>query len=738
MASSSYNMIGNGLGALCVFWVFLMFVFDWHKMYRPLRLFIGLLFFCLLAAASVAKGVSYPWAVVLFVLCIGPAAQLDVRMSRRDQAGRQKFYRTVGVSSLVTIALVTAVWVPWTFLTSYSSSGGQWTAATRAQMVQDSQKTYDFVYEPRSLNYTADCGPNMVEDSDENVASAIAKACKKAKTVWFLVWMVPFLAILFNLLIAIFCLLQSRLDLNKREGVQALLEQFVLLVVFGLTGIYATLYAAGASVQVASGMITFFAATIFALTVYTYHEVRPEVIEEMAESSKMVRYMAKLYHMDFMRALGVLLCNVWIPLLIALDVVRQRVRRCRGLTQEQTMYTKTGQLVVDELRDWNWCSIFVKVNLLVELAAVLILGGKFTFILFSWLSVKLAPVSFFLVLALVFAVGCAMFLLPPVPGSAVYMFAGIVIGGKAQTEAFTSNADANFWIGVVIGAVLGLVAKLVACVGQYFIGYLLGKNVKVQKLIGVDTVFTRAMEKILNQKGMKLGKVAILVGGPDWPISVTCGILKLNIPSMLLGTLPVFFASIAPQTLVGALMSKQTTEEDESFWSAVNAASTCLAAGAQAAASLIAMQSITSTIEKYHDELSQEREEHRQVAELTKKNAALVQACKTVSEWGTLATPRKAVVFGSAALQVLVFFMFVLDYVVGELCFRKFTINSRIDWAFDKGGLDGKVINIVKVPIGWAVLGVFGVAVCLHQLHVWDMNRLARRMLQEGSEGGKE
>merc|ERR1740129_2134093 len=84
---------------------------------------------------------------------------------------------------------------------------------------------------------------------------------------------------------------------------------------------------------------------------------------------------------------------------------------------------------------------------------------------------------------------------------------------------------------------------LCACLGQYGIGYAMGKSVKIQQLIHVDKPFTRAIEKILNRPGLDAGKVAVLVGGPDWPTSVTCGILKLNIPQMILGTCPVFFVS---------------------------------------------------------------------------------------------------------------------------------------------------------------------------------------------------
>ena len=136
---------------------------------------------------------------------------------------------------------------------------------------------------------------------------------------------------------------------------------------------------------------------------------------------------------------------------------------------------------------------------------------------------------------------------------------------------------------------------------QYYIGYLAGKSVHVQRFVGVDKVPTRAMEMILNKRGQDLGslniclvgmmlmawrmlrnrrhwilfsvfldhaimqctahkltaihhpwgfalgKVCILVAGPDFPTSVLCGILKLNVPQMLLGTTPVIIVSIIPQ-----------------------------------------------------------------------------------------------------------------------------------------------------------------------------------------------
>merc|ERR1719230_622455 len=102
----------------------------------------------------------------------------------------------------------------------------------------------------------------------------------------------------------------------------------------------------------------------------------------------------------------------------------------------------------------------------------------------------------------------------------------------------------------------GSAAKLLACVGQYSLGYFMGKSVKVQQFVGVTQVGVLATEAVLKEEGFKLFKVCILVAGPDFPTSVLCGILKLSIPQMLIGTSPVILVSTIPQTLVGVLMTK--------------------------------------------------------------------------------------------------------------------------------------------------------------------------------------
>ncbi len=68
----------------------------------------------------------------------------------------------------------------------------------------------------------------------------------------------------------------------------------------------------------------------------------------------------------------------------------------------------------------------------------------------------------------------------------------------------------------------------------------------------------RAIEVVLRQPGLSMGKCAILCGGPDWPTSVLCGILRCPISQILIGTAPIFFF-VVPTVCTGAF--KRETEK---------------------------------------------------------------------------------------------------------------------------------------------------------------------------------
>lgn len=253
--------------------------------------------------------------------------------------------------------------------------------------------------------------------------------------------------------------------------------------------------------------------------------------------------------------------------------------------------------------------------------------------------------------------------------------------------------------------------------------FFLGKSIKVQQLIGVDRVPTRAVEQILKQPGLTVGKVAILVGGPDWPTSVTCGILRLEIYQMLIGTLPVIIVS-TPCVMAGALMARAEAGED-SIWSALANLFMAISAIGQMGSMFIAFCFITKVISRDGNELAKPRKEHDAVTSLTAAEAHFEQVYLHATSWDNLDPARKSLIASGAFLILLSGWVFALG---SKYCFRSFALSSRIDDPYEEIGLDGNPMNIFLAP-GWAALGVFGFAALCHCIFVCDRKSATKRQL---------
>jgi len=352
-----------------------------------------------------------------------------------------------------------------------------------------------------------------------------------------------------------------------------------------------------------------------------------------------------------------------------------------------------------------------KVCVLGELFVLLAVGSRATFVFFSYLNgeIEASGLEIGTIFVIVWAIGLVMFLNPVVPGSAVYLFAGVVLGAQSQ-----KHPSVGIWKGLVLACVAGGAAKLLACVGQYSLGYFMSKSVKVQQFVGVTNVGVLATEAVLKEAGFKLFKVCILVAGPDFPTSVLCGILQLNIPQMLLGTMPVILVSIIPQTLVGVLLTKE--DATEGVWIMISTVATGLAAAFQAGATLVFAYGIMERVEESGDELmNTHRPEHDEVRKLAEKEAEYVKKYVEVSDWGQLGTPARATLLVAVALFLLSGFIIALDTMEAEkTCFREFSITDKIKSSYDLGGLDGKAVNVVIAPMGYIALGLAAVAFVLH------------------------
>jgi len=230
---------------------------------------------------------------------------------------------------------------------------------------------------------------------------------------------------------------------------------------------------------------------------------------------------------------------------------------------ERLRLTLRVHIFIQKAFDWNWVSILSKMYLLGVAFAIYSVAPLSIEILLGWFVKVLNNFDLVPIIVSVWMVGLVLFLLPPVPGAPVYLFGGILVTRKAQEIEFLGTRDSGFWAGACISIFVCWILKLSACaMQQKGIGGLLGTQLWVQQTVGVHKPTIRAIEMILRVPGLSFGKVMILCGGPDWPTSVLCGLLKLSLLSCEVGTTPIIFY-IAPFSLSGSFLLRRN---DGAIW----------------------------------------------------------------------------------------------------------------------------------------------------------------------------
>eukprot|EP00930_Biecheleria_cincta_P026312 TRINITY_DN18565_c0_g1_i1.p1 TRINITY_DN18565_c0_g1~~TRINITY_DN18565_c0_g1_i1.p1 ORF type:complete len:913 (-),score=140.00 TRINITY_DN18565_c0_g1_i1:116-2854(-) len=714
-ASTSY-FIGNGAVMLAVLFLCILYVLDYSKMTRCAQAVLAVMQAGLVIGASVMKSRSYAWTPVISCMVTIPFFLGYMRCTMCRNTRRKDFYMALSTATSLSAAALFALLFVWA-----ASTDRLWNTATKEWLALSLRDLYQHIYPARGLDYMTHCHPTA-DLASQNIGKsereAITSACASAATVWWMIYVCPLVLSVSNLAVAIFCLAQFWL------GMQSVLR-VIQTVVVGLACLCMCLYfvnlVTASSLQISSFLMALYGVAMCSLIVWAHLEIGFDRLQDYAKQSFVAGLLVKAGNSHIGRALAVMSVGIFIPVFFLLSMMNQCTRRIRGTSISKDKYTDHGRKMADMLATWNWCAILTRVCILAELFFVCNVGfTKVTYIFLSWLDSEIQDWNLWAINALITAAGFVMFLLPPVPGASVYLFAGLVIGQAGE-------ASIGIPLSILVGTITCTITKLFGCTGQYMIGYFLGKSVKVQQMIAVDSVGTRGIEQILKTQGLNVGKVAVLVGGPDWPVSVACGILKVNIPQMLLGTLPIFVCAL-PITAAGAFMTKSSNTDRGNMYSLLVPIAMALSLLVNGAFSLTAIQRILRVIERDQEELVKPREEHRAVEELTQQEQAWQECYNRISAWETLSNLRRFVILTAAILHITCPAIFVL---LATSCFRRFSLgSSRIEDPFEQHGLEGNPLNIV-LPMGWCALALFGLAVTLHLAHIFDMKFATNRAFAE-------
>ena len=292
--------------------------------------------------------------------------------------------------------------------------------------------------------------------------------------------------------------------------------------------------------------------------------------------------------------------------------------------------------------------------------------------------------------AIFFVIALTMFLLPPVPGLAVYLCAGVLL--TPVTEPVFGYAYACLY-----AAFFAVFIKNVAQVlQQKLIGERLGSSASVKSAVGINSDLIKAIRHILQQRGLTLAKVAILCSGPDWPTAVLCGILKLDVTQMLIGLLPIFTLT-APSSLAASF---QLRVPEGGAWEPLASMMLMLAALVQLVAMCIALY----YIDQVKNDASALCADDEEVAEVEQAEAKAAAVFTELTRLGPMPlVPKTLLISGmltmTASVYLLLFF--------GGRCFEEFALTDDV-----ASVLCLSCERAPVKPLGWIAFALLAYAIC--------------------------
>lgn len=524
-------------------------------------------------------------------------------------------------------------------------------------------------------------------------------------TAVFVVWIGPVLVSLYLSVLAYFTTFfrRGRSDQGSlvREakllgGLWALLLA-VIWVALSLNGVSNDMFQAA----IYFSLSIFATSAVFLAARYNYHELKTEY---KATKIKLAEKMGTWVEV-FQGLLLVTLSPLAVPVLL-LSVLNQSIRRAGCLwcskqivedEYDHPFLTKRLYKLYLKIQRMNHVQIIVyAVYWGILYMSVNVIAAQFVVLLLGVLIDRVQYLSLGMVTLVLLAVGLVMFLIPVVPGVPIYLTLGIVIPASAERSGSGLSLPAS----VAYCVAVSLALKLFACaVQQKLIGERLSGRVGVRRAVGVNSAFARAMRIILSERGLTVAKVAVLVGGPDWPTSVLCGILRLDLAPVLLGTVPVVLL-VAPTVLTGTLTYLGSLENEHGHatyaWaSTVSVVCAGLTLAVQGGSCLVAATHVNRALTDRSaevDALGRDAE----VEALEEEERDYEDRYQEVTRWSAVpALPRAALTSSLVAIVATCW----LTTLMLSSSFADFELTSTV-----KDDLDGNVLNFVK-PLGWTSLG---------------------------------
>jgi len=664
---------------------------------------------------------AHPYGPVAIILCATTAWMVGIRFLCFRNIERKEYISWLSGPLLLVSAAIGLYWFIWTFL----KEENEWTLVNSLLDAEKAGCDPDFVNFPDCDDGTGNlCVTVDAEDLSIDFGKNCDTICTQAYSHCpntFIIWAGPFLVTLGFFFLSFFASF-LRGDGSTEQSIGKLAKIWMFLL-FGIW-VSSSLAGAGAGVSATLAALTlaaFIASAIFLAVGYDAFE-RKEHTLSMWENIK-EKYGSCL---DPARGLLIITCTPVALVYLLISVIKQPIRRCNCCSKNpvdtESLRNIAGWVTVESrwlfriVGSWDRAKVFTyAIYWGIGFMILSVIISEFTIVFLSWLIEVGTEMNIATVTGILAATGMTMFLLPPVPGVPIYLTLGIVIVpvGREMLGIIGS---------IIYAMVISLILKLLACtIQQKIFGGLLQHKVGVRQFVGVNTKLMRSMKLVLREKGFGVAKVAILIGGPDWPTSVLCGIMNLPLIPILVGTLPIVLL-ILPTLLTGSFtyMAGLRVDGQQEFpWATTMATvSAAITALVQFGSMIVAAFYLEIAIATRGKELeSIPIDEEVQAADTKKKD--FDKAYHEVTQWHHIPIAAKI------ALSLSLVCMIICCYMVqlfADDCFAEYQLTYTI-----REHLNSDWKNIV-LPLGAVSLILFGISIVLLLVFTTWARRAARKL----------
>uniref|UniRef100_A0A7R9YA23 Uncharacterized protein n=1 Tax=Pinguiococcus pyrenoidosus TaxID=172671 RepID=A0A7R9YA23_9STRA len=491
---------------------------------------------------------------------------------------------------------------------------------------------------------------------------------------------------------------------GRKQSELKILGAVMLLVILSL---WVASSLAGVSEGLTAGIFFFALAALVAVGITSALLTEGGLEALLAEMKEKGEKAVSGVHPDWLRALFVLTAGPLVIAFFPISYLNQRLRKCsclpctkyveKGSDEWKLRLTHEFHQRLERARQWNWTSVLRKVVWLgIAYQILVVVVSKFTVLFLAWLNTAIEDWSLGAIVGITMAVGLILFLLPPVPGAPIYVTAGILITASGRDSMGDAGA-------VCFAIMISLATKLIACyLQQVGIGGTIGSYVWIRQICMVNTPMIKCFRLILEEGCLTLSKVGILIGGPDWPTSVLCGILKIPLVQTQIGTLPAIIL-IAPCTMTGAFYYYSGEYPDEQ-WGTLAVIAGLIGGGVQTGSLVIATFYVDKVLRERRDEVDAIADDE-EVKAADERGVALNNKREEVAHWSRLQTDdykwmRRLLYFSAYSM---IFACYVVT-VLPTHCFRTFDLTDSVDEKLHGAAWSVTGDSGITKPLGNAVL----------------------------------